>query len=185
MKLYPNGFKCFTCNEHGDVTDLVAKLRGLPPVDAARELNNRYGLGLTIGQAATPQERTQQRIEAKKRRKQQELTQAFKEWEVHAWRVLSEYYRLLTRWKGQYAPQTPEELNNPSAFYFEANRQEYIAYLLDILDGDSYTQKVRLFQTHRHEVRTFEQRLQQLWYCQYLDGRRAERVAFWYIHADT
>ena len=49
MKLYPNGFKCFTCNEHGDVTDLVAKLRGLPPVDAARELNNRYCLGLTIG----------------------------------------------------------------------------------------------------------------------------------------
>ena len=162
MKLYPNGFKCFTCNEHGDVVDLVAKLRGLPPVDAAKELNNRYGLGLTIGQAATPQERAQQRAEAKKRRKRQELTQAFREWEVHAWRVLSEYYRLLTRWKEQYAPQTLEELNSPSVFYLEANKQEYIAYLLDILDGDNQMQKVQLFQTHRNEVRNFEQRVQKL-----------------------
>lgn len=162
MKLYPNGFKCFTCNEHGDVVDLVAKLRGLPPVDAARELNNRYCLGLTIGKAATPRERAQQRLEAEKRRKRRELTQAFKEWEVHAWRVLSEYYRSLTRWKEQYAPQTLEELNSPSVFYLEANKKEYIAYLLDILDGDSQMQKVRLFQTHRDEVRNFEQRLQKL-----------------------
>lgn len=141
---------------------MVAKLRGLLPVDAARELNNRYGLGLTIGQAVTSQERAQQRIEAEKRRKRQQLTQAFKEWEVHAWRVLSEYYRLLTRWKEQYAPQTLEELNNPSAFYLEANKREYIAYLLDILDGDNQIQKIQLFQTHRNEVRNFEQRLQQL-----------------------
>ena len=89
MKLYPNGFKCFTCGEHGDVIDLVAKLLGLPPVDAAKELNNRYGLGLTIGRAATPQERRKQKQAAEQRRKKQALTQALDAWETRAWVTLS------------------------------------------------------------------------------------------------
>lgn len=161
MKLYPNGFKCFTCNEHGDVVALVSKLLGLPPLDAAKELNARYGLGLTIGAASTPAQRQQQRREAQQRIQKQQLKQAFDAWETYAWQVLSQYYRLLTRWRQQYAPRTPSDLDDLSPLYLEAMQQEYIGYCLDILDSDSEQDKSNFFQSHRNEVNAIAKRLQQ------------------------
>ena len=99
MKLYPDRFMCFTCNEHGDVITLVAKLLGIPLLDAAKELNDRYALGLTIGRASNAAERQKQREEAQQRRQKQELKQAFREWKTYAWEVLSRYYRLLNHWR--------------------------------------------------------------------------------------
>ena len=161
MKIYPNGFKCFTCGEHGDVIDLVAKLLGLPPVDAAKELNNRYGLGLTIGRAATPQERRKQRQAAEQRRKKQALTQALDAWETYAWQILSRYYRQLGDWREQYAPRTPSDLDKLHPLYLEAQKRDYIGYCLDQLNGDR-AQKTAFFQTHRNEVNAIEQRMQRL-----------------------
>lgn len=161
MKIYPNGFKCFTCGEHGDVIDLVAKLLGLPPVDAAKELNNRYGLGLTIGRAATPQERRKQKQAAEQRRKKQALTQALDAWETRAWVTLSSYYRILSGWREQYAPRTPSDLDKLHSLYLEAQKRDYIGYCLDQLNGDR-AQKTAFFQTHRNEVNAIEQRMQRL-----------------------
>lgn len=161
MKLYPNGFKCFTCGEHGDVIDLVAKLLGLPPVDAAKELNARFSLGLTIGRAATPQERRKQRQAAEQRRKKQVLTQALDAWETRAWVTLSSYYRTLSGWRERYAPRTPSDLDKLHPLYLEAQKQDYIGYCLDQLGGDR-AQKTAFFQTHRKEVNAIEQRMQRL-----------------------
>ena len=161
MKIYPNGFKCFTCGEHGDVIDLVAKLLGLPPVDAAKELNNRYGLGLTIGRAATPQERRKQKQAAEQRRKKQALTQALDAWETRAWVTLSSYYRILSGWREQSAPPTPSDLDKLHPLYLEAQKRDYIGYCLDQLNGDR-AQKTAFFQTHRNEVNAIEQRMQRL-----------------------
>ena len=40
-------FKCFACGEGGDVIKLVQRLQGYTrPIEAAKELNDAYGLGL-------------------------------------------------------------------------------------------------------------------------------------------
>lgn len=50
-KLYPGdgGYHCFGCGAHGDVIDFAAKATGLSRIDAARDLNQRYSLGLELG----------------------------------------------------------------------------------------------------------------------------------------
>ena len=39
-------FKCFGCGIGGSVIDLVCHMRGIQPLEAARELDSLYGLGL-------------------------------------------------------------------------------------------------------------------------------------------
>ena len=48
LRLYPGarGWWCFVCNEGGSVIDFVAKLYGLPPLEAARKLDADFHLGL-------------------------------------------------------------------------------------------------------------------------------------------
>ena len=47
MKLYTdsNQYHCFGCGEHGDVIDFVAKMERLSIYEAAKKLNDEYGLG--------------------------------------------------------------------------------------------------------------------------------------------
>ncbi len=162
MKLYPDRFMCFTCNEHGDVITLVAKLLGIPLLDAAKELNDRYALGLTIGRASNAAERQKQREEAQQRRQKQELKQAFREWKTYAWEVLSRYYRLLNHWREQYAPRSPSDLDTLSPNYLESMKQDYIGYCLDILDCDQEQAKIHFYISHWNEVNAIAKRLQQL-----------------------
>lgn len=50
-KLYPGdgGYHCFGCGAHGDVIDFVSRVAGLSRIDAARELDRQYSLGLEFG----------------------------------------------------------------------------------------------------------------------------------------
>ena len=161
MKLYPNGYKCFTCNEHGDVIDLVGKLLGLSAVDAARELNDRYMLGLTIGRAATPEERSRQQEAAKAARKRRELDQAFQAWEQRTWATLSRYYRLLKQWRRDYAPDGPDDLDRLDPRYVEAvKRLDYIGYCLDMLENQNIEWRKLFWRTHRIEVNQIERTIQ-------------------------
>ena len=42
VKREDNIFKCFGCGESGDAITFVAKLKGIEPIEAARELAERY-----------------------------------------------------------------------------------------------------------------------------------------------
>lgn len=48
LRIYPGarGWWCFVCNEGGSVIDFVAKLYGLPPLEAAKKLDADFHLGL-------------------------------------------------------------------------------------------------------------------------------------------
>ncbi len=50
-KLYPGdgGYHCFGCGAHGDVIDFVSRVAGLSRIDAARELDRQYSIGLEFG----------------------------------------------------------------------------------------------------------------------------------------
>ena len=50
----------------------------------------------------------------------------------YCFRVLSDYYHLLRRWKRDYAPKRPEEAWHP-LFVEALQKQSHVEYLLDVL----------------------------------------------------
>ena len=88
-------FYCFGCGATGDVIDFVSRLRGIGSKEAAILLAQDF---------AIPYEDSA----GKTNRPQQQNTdeQNYQHMERYCFRVLLDYYRLLCRWKEDYAPQT-------------------------------------------------------------------------------
>lgn len=157
MKVYADGFHCFTCQWHGDVVRFVSELTGCKPLEAARELNERFSLGLTIrsGRGQTPEERAQLHRKARERERQVQLRQAFEQWEARAWRILTTRLRQLRQWKREYAPHIMGEPMHPR--YAEACRQmEYIEFLCDLLQAGTAADKIAYYIQRQKEVREIE-----------------------------
>ena len=49
LKLWEDHWYCFGCHAHGSVIDLVGRLFGLKPLEAARRLDGDFNLGLPLG----------------------------------------------------------------------------------------------------------------------------------------
>ena len=88
-------YYCFGCGATGDVIDFVSRLRGIGSKEAAILLAQDF---------AIPYEDSA----GKTNRPQQQNTdeQNYQHMERYCFRVLLDYYRLLCRWKEDYAPQT-------------------------------------------------------------------------------
>lgn len=127
MKLYEDHYYCFGCGRHGDLVDLFSELFCIPPYEAACRLADDFGVD-TYAEAPT--------MTAKK-----EL-RSFREKQLRCQQVLSEYLRLLTKWKTQYAPSDPlAELNDR---YVEACQMiNTIDYLTDLLIIGTLEQRIR------------------------------------------
>jgi len=71
--IYPDsGYHCFGCGESGDVIDFVAKMQGLSPMDAARQIDADYGLGL-FGNKLSKEEKAAFARQAEQRKHDREL----------------------------------------------------------------------------------------------------------------
>ena len=100
-KLYEDHYYCYGCQAHGDVINLVQAFFGLSPIEAVKQLNSDFRLGLEVDK---PPDSTEiDRI----RRKQQER-EAYEQWEQHAFHVLNDYLWLLRDLSERYAPQSPD-----------------------------------------------------------------------------
>ena len=121
-------YYCFACGEHGDVIDFAAKRFGLPLYDAAQKLAADFHL--TPDKPPSAAALHAKRIQAE--------AQLLRENERLGFSVLSDYARVLRRWKVQYAPQSSEEA--PDARFVEAcHRLDETEYYLDSLcAGDSF-----------------------------------------------
>ena len=121
-------YYCFACGEHGDVIDFVSKLFRLSLYDAAQKLAADFHL--TPDKPPSAAALHAKRIQAE--------AQLLRENERLCFSVLSDYARVLRRWKVQYAPQSSEEA--PDARFVEAcHRLDETEYYLDILtSGDSH-----------------------------------------------
>ena len=139
MKLYEDHFYCFGCGKHGDVVTLVSELFCIPPYDAACRLADDFGLPSPSGEGGTQSVTDEGRpISANAR---QEL-RIFREDQLHCQRVLSEYLRLLTRWREEYAPNDPDA--EPDDRYAEACQMiDTIDYLTDLLIVGTLEQRVK------------------------------------------
>ncbi len=71
MHIFNDGFKCFGCGEYGDAVDLVARIRGVAPYDAAQELARYFNLPLEYRPPVRTSKQT--RLTAEKRQVIEEL----------------------------------------------------------------------------------------------------------------
>ena len=46
LRLYDDHFYCFGCHAHGDAVDLVSRLTGCRPIEAARVLAEEFSLAI-------------------------------------------------------------------------------------------------------------------------------------------
>ena len=123
-----NHYYCFTCGEHGDVIDFVGRLFQLSPYDAARKLAADFHLSPDKPPSAAALHAKCIQTEAQQLRENERL----------CFSILSDYARVLRRWKAWYAPQSPAEA--PDERFVEAcHKLDEVEYYLDILtSGNSY-----------------------------------------------
>ena len=99
MKLNDTYYYCFGCGATGDVIDLTARLFDLSSLQAARKLAQDFGLGpdkSPSGASALPKPPI-----ASSNAQQEDI--------AHCLRVLYDYRNLLTRWRTEFAPHSPDE----------------------------------------------------------------------------
>ena len=81
--------------------------------------------------------------------------------ERYCFRVLSDYYHLLRRWKRDYAPKMPEEAWHP-LFVEALQKQAHVEYLLDVLLFGETEEKAALITDYGKDVMQLEQRMAEL-----------------------
>ena len=143
-----NRFHCFACQADGDAVDFVARLFGLPSKEAAMKLADDFGISYDSRQK--PSVRPHIREPTPEQKYQQEESRCYK--------VLTEYFHLLRKWKQQYAPKQPEEEWH-SLFVEAMQRESHVEYLLDILLYGTPEEKKALVAEQRKEVMKLERRI--------------------------
>ena len=143
-------YYCFGCGATGDVIDFVSQLRGIGSKEAAILLAQDFAIPYENGAGKTSKPRQQNTDE-----------QNYQHMEHYCFRVLLDYYRLLCRWKKDYAPQTPEDSHHPH-FVEALQKLSLIAYLLDELHGGDIQARASVVIEYGEEVRKIEQRMAEL-----------------------
>ena len=124
MKIYDNGFKCYGCGEGGDMFVFVQKLFNLEnPLDAAKKINNDFGLNVEFNHKPTRQEFLSSKNIVRER-------QEFEHEEKVAINAFTEYFKILRDFNFKYAPKTPGEV--PDKRFIEyCNNMDKLDYTLN------------------------------------------------------
>ena len=121
LKLNQEYYYCFGCGAAGDVIDLVSRVFGLSPYEAARKLAADFGIDPDKPPAAA----------ALAKPKPPEV-KAFRDEERYCQGVICAYLHLLEDWKVKYAPAAPgDELDDH--FVKACHMLEPIRNMADIL----------------------------------------------------
>ena len=145
-------FYCFGCGASGDVIDFVSRMESIGAKEAALRLSEEYRI--PYGEKApTEMGLTKRRPETEEQR--------FRRMEKKCFRILSDYYHLLLRWKEQEAPQTPEE--EWSEHFTEAlMKLGTVEYQMDLLLSGSLAERAGLIAEQGKEVMALERRMAEL-----------------------
>ena len=134
-KLYEDHYYCFGCQAHGDVIKLVQELFGLSPIEAVKQLNSDFALGLDVdctNKFVPPPD-----VEAVNRRHREIAERMAEKARVeHMYDVLLRYFTLLDKYKMRYAPTSPDEDRLSSArldrrFVYALQNIGYAEYMLE------------------------------------------------------
>ena len=144
-----NRFHCFGCGADGDVIDFVSKLYGISSLEGAKKLTLDFGISYDSKSVVR---------KLKTIKQQKSDAQKYAEAESRVFRVLSDYYHLLKRWKVQYAPCIEDENWHPR-FIEALQRTSHIEYLLDILILGDAEEKALVVMEYGKEVAVLGQRI--------------------------
>lgn len=147
-------FHCFGCQADGDVIDFVSRLHGISSKEAALMLAQDFSIPYEDRKITTKRP-----IKARLRQETEE--QRFRRMEQHCFRVLSDYFHLLQRWKTEYAPHQPEEEWNPR-FVEALQKLPHLEYLLDELLSGDLQERAAIIIEYGKEVKRIEQRMAEL-----------------------
>lgn len=149
LRLYDDHFYCFACAAHGDVIDLAAKLLGISAPEAVRRLEEDFGLsGNDSLQSVRPA--------------RPYLTR-FREDELFCLSTLTEYERLLRKWKTEYAPKTPDDPIDDH-FVEACQMLDRVEYLADFLCAAELEERVRAVDELMEDglIRKLHQRIEEV-----------------------
>lgn len=122
-----NRWTCYTCGAKGDALDFVSRMENISLLEAARQINAEFNLGVGDTKPFTREEHqkwlfAQQQKEQKKR-----------EWEAK-WKRLVQLHRTYVYAIRHYAPQYPQDFENLDARYVRAVQEiDWVAYQLEEL----------------------------------------------------
>jgi len=140
-----NRYKCFSCNASGDVIEMICQLKGVKPLEAAKILDNLYGLNLFDKKINFYHYNKE--LESEKAK-----LLAWKMWEQWACNTVAGYLKQLDEWKREYAPKPSDELLHP-LFAEALNNTAYWNYVYQsvFIEG-SFTDKTEFYKTHAKAV---------------------------------
>lgn len=122
-KLYADHYYCFGCQAHGDVIKLVQELFSLSAIEAVKQLNSDFALGLDVDKPPDMEKVNRRRREIAERKAKQARIERMYD-------MLYKYFALLDRYKIRYAPKAPEdELDR--RYIYAIHHIEYAWYLLE------------------------------------------------------
>lgn len=122
-KLYDDHYYCFGCQAHGDVIRLVQELFGLTPIEAVKQLNSDFGLGLDVDKPPD--------MEAVNRRSQEIVKRKAEQASIERmYDILLRYFTLLDKYKTCYAPIFPDS-DIDERYIYAVHHIEYAWYLLE------------------------------------------------------
>lgn len=151
MTFKNNYFRCWACGESGSVIDFAAKLYGLTALEAAKRLNDDFGLGLPVGEYQNEAQRIEAIRAREKREAEQTKVAAFEDWIDRAIMDLSEYLQKLHKWEKEFAPSSMIEDFSP-LFAKAIHEIPMIEWYLDILTYGRFAEKIDFYKTYHKEV---------------------------------
>lgn len=122
-KLYADHYYCFGCQAHGDVIKLVQELFGLKPIEAVKQLNSDFALGLDVDKPPDMEKVNRRRREIAERKAEKARVE-------HMYDVLLRYFTLLDKYKMLYVPTSPDE-ETDKRFVYALQNIGYAEYLLE------------------------------------------------------
>ena len=122
-KLYADHYYCFGCQAHGDVIKLTQELFSLSPIEAVKQLNSDFALGLDVDKPPDMEKVNRRRKEIAKRKAEKARVE-------HMYDVLLRYFTLLDKYKMLYAPSSPDE-ETDRRFVYALQNIGYAEYMLE------------------------------------------------------
>ena len=122
-KLYDDHYYCFGCQAHGDVTKLVQELFGLSAIEAVKQINSDFALGLDLDKPPDMEKNNRRRRAIAERKAEKARVE-------HMYDVLLRYYTLLDKYKMRYAPTSPDD-ETDRRFVYALQNIGYAEYMLE------------------------------------------------------
>lgn len=148
-------YHCFACQSDGDVIDFVAKYFNLSVKESAEKLAEDFSVPYEKYQSYNKTKDYQ-----KPKQKKQTLDQFFHEQQIRFFRVYSDYFHLLKKWKVEYAPRIEDDDWHP-LFVEAMEKYTLIEYKMDVLLSGSLEDRARLILDCQEEVKNIEQRIKE------------------------